>query len=280
MAHSLHRLLASLYSVPHLVTAEALKPIIDYLQMRNSVNFAVVPQENLQKKKEQTQYGDIGEILVDGALTYQPVYGECGVVEGTSYVGILAQAQELINGGIKVLVTTHSSPGGQAMHCFSTANDLREMCTNAGVHWISYIDEQSASASLAIGIAADEVIIHPSAETGSIGCVCAILDASKALENAGLKPIYISSTPGKTPFNADGSFSEEFLSRMQESVTKLGNQFIDHVNKYTGLSAKEISDMDAKMFDAEEALSIGLVNKIMDHNQFVDYLSTLTKGAN
>jgi ClpP class serine protease len=280
MAHSLHRLLASLYSVPHLVTAEALKPIIDYLQMRNSVNFAVVPQENLQKKKEQKQYGDVGEILIDGALSYQPVYGECGVVEGTSYVGILAQAQELINGGIKVLVTTHSSPGGQAMHCFSTANDLRKMCTDAGVHWISYIDEQSASASLAIGIAADEVIIHPSAETGSIGCVCAILDASKALENAGLKPIYISSTPGKTPFNEDGSFSEEFLSRMQESVTKLGNQFIDHVNKYTGLSAKEISDMDAKMFDAEEALSIGLVNKIMDHNQFVDYLSTLTKGAN
>lgn len=280
MAHNLHRLMSSVYSQPHLITADALRPIIDYLQMRNSVNFAVVPKENLQTKKEVGKYGDVGEVIIDGALTYQPVYGECGVVEGTSYVGILAQAQMLIDDGVKVLVTTHSSPGGQAAHCFSTANDLRTMCDEAGVKWISYIDEMSASASLALGIAADEVIIHPSAETGSIGCVCAIYDVSKALENAGVKPIYISSTPGKTPFNEDGSFSEGFLSRMQEDVTKLGNQFIAHVNKYTGLSSKDISDMDAKMFDAEEALEIGLVNKIMDHNQFVDYLNTLTKGAN
>ncbi len=280
MAHSLQRLLSSIYSQPHLITAEALKPIIDYLQMRNSVNFEVVPKENLQTKKEPGKYGDVGEIIIDGALSYQPVYGECGAVEGTSYVGILHQARELIDNGVKVLVTTHSSPGGQASHCFSTANDLRAMCDEAGVKWVSYIDEMSASASLALGIAADEVVIHPSGETGSIGCVCAILDVSKALENAGIKPIYISSTPGKTPFNEDGSFSEGFLSRMQEDVTKLGNQFIAHVNKYTGLSSEDISNMDARMFDAEQALEIGLVNKIMDHNQFVDYLNILTKGAN
>jgi ClpP class serine protease len=279
MAHKLYRLLDSVYNTPHLVTEAALKPIVEYLQNRNSdvpTSFAIVSDAKTVDEQKAETVNNIGEIQIDGVLTYKPIQGMCGPV-GVSYQGILEQATELIEMGVDTIVLTHSSPGGQAAHCFSTALDLRDMCDENDIRLISYIDTLSASASLALGVVADEVIIHPSASTGSIGCVCCIVDQSKALEKAGLKPIYVASTPGKTPFQEDGSFSKEFLAELQEDVTRLGNQFAGHVSSFTGIPVDEIIAMDAKMFHADKALELGLVNKIMDHKQFAKYLAESTR---
>lgn len=275
MAHELYRLMDTVWNTPHLVTEAALHPIVEYLQSRNESGlpaFAIVAEAKTAEKVKAEKLGSIGEIQIDGVLTYKPVMGMCGP-SGTSYQGILEQAAELIDGGITTLLTVHNSPGGQAAHCFSTANELREMCDEAGVKWVAYIDTLSASASLAFSVAADETIIHPSASTGSIGCVLALMDKSKAMAQAGLKPVYISSTPGKTPFDADGAFSKEFLEGVQEDVTRLGNQFAEHVHKYTGVPLDNILSMDAKVYHAEAALDKGLVTAVMDHKQFAKYLA-------
>lgn len=277
MAHQLLRLQESLYNVPHLVTEAGLAPILEYLTNRNSVELAIVTDSVERKPRAAKHENKIGQILVDGPLTYKPVQAACAP-EGCSYEGILKQAEMLIAEGVTTLITVHSSPGGQASHAFSTANELRQLCTDAGVKWYAYIDTMSASASLALNVAADEVVIHPDAQTGSVGCVLALLDRSKAMTQMGLKPVYISSTPGKTPFAEDGSFSKEFLEDMQEEVTRLGNMFADHVHKYTSVPVKDILAMNAKMFHAEAALEAGLVNKIMDHNQFAAYLAEEHKG--
>ena len=276
-SHSLFRLTESLYGVPHLITESAFAPILHYLNDRNNIGLSSTIVAEAKSAKQAESVGGIGEIAIDGPVTYKPVMTACGP-QGVSYQGILEQAEMLIADGVTTLILTHSSPGGEAAHCFSTANDLRALCDEHGVTLISYIDTLSASASLALGIVADEVIIHPSASTGSIGCVLALMDKSKAMADAGLKPIYIASTAGKTPFQADGSFSQEFLDSVQEDVTRLGNQFAEHVHKYSGIPVETILSMDAKMFHAEAALEAGLVNKIMDHKQFTAYVADLHKG--
>lgn len=274
MAHKLYRLLDSVYNTPHLVTEAALKPIVDYLQSRNSNDtaFVVVADAKTADKKKAEKVGGIGEIKIDGVLTYRPIEGMCGPV-GVSYQGILQQAEELIEMGVDTILLTHSSPGGQAAHCFSTALELREMCDEHNIRLISYVDEYAASASYALAVVADEVIIHPSASCGSVACVVALMDCSKALANAGLKPIYIASTPGKTPYENDGSFSQKFLDEVQEDVSRLGNQFAEHVAKFTGVPVEDVLAMNAKMYHAEAALEAGLVNKIMDHKQFAAYIA-------
>lgn len=278
MAHRLHRLLTSVWNTPHLVTESALRPIVDYLQVRSlQANLIIMPEMEPTAPSdndgdEPDQADDVGEIQIDGVLTYKPVVGMCGPM-GVSYQGILEQAEELIESGVKTLIMTHSSPGGQASHCFTTALDLRSMCDEAGVKLITYIDTMSCSAALAIGVVADEVYIHPSAETGSIGCVVALMDQSKALAQAGLKPIFIASSPGKTAFNNDGSFSDSFLADVQEQVTNLGDQFAAHVSEFTGIPVEDIVAMDAKSFNAYDAVEVGLANAVMDHKQFLSYIS-------
>ncbi len=277
-SHNLLRLSGTIWNVPQLITQEAFAPILDYLSDRNLIGLSANVAGETKKAMPSGKAGSVGEIKVDSTLTYRPVESMCGPA-GTSYQGILQQAEQLIAEGVTTLIMTHSSPGGSAAHCFSTANELRAMCDENDITLITYIDEMSASAALALGVVADEVIIHPSASTGSIGCVVAIADMSKAYEMEGVKPIYISSTPGKTPFQNDGSFSQSFLDKIQEDVTRLGTEFAAHVSKYTGVTMEDILAMDAQMFHAEAALEAGLVNKIMDHTQFTAYVAGLNKGA-
>lgn len=283
MSHKLYRLLSSVYNTPHLVLESSLHPIVDYLETRSK---STIKLENLldgstsiEEEDEPNEFQGIGEIKVDGVLTYKPIDGLCGPM-GVSYQGILEEAEELIESGVDTIILNFSTPGGQAAHCFTTCNDLRAMADQAGVRLISYIDEMAASAGLAMSVISDEVIIHPSAVTGSIGCVCAIMDTSKAMEMAGIKPIYIASTPGKTPFEDDGSFSKDFIATLQEDVTRLGNQFAAHVSQYTGIPIEDITAMDAKMFYAERALEVGLVNSIMDHNEFATYMAASRGNKN
>lgn len=274
MSHELRRLAATAFSTPHLITQEALSPILEYLSSRNqgiSPVFAVV-SDSKKTPKQMEKIGGVGEILVDGALTAKPIKAECAP-EGVSYMSILSEARELIKMGVDTIVMTHSSPGGEAMHAFSCAKTLRSMCDEAGVELVSYVDTYSASASYLLACVADIVIMHPEAKVGSIGCVCAVADTSKAMDMAGVKVHYIASTPGKTPFKNDGSFSDKFLEDMQADVTRLGNNFAEHVNLHTGISLIDITKMDAKMFHSDEALENGLANMVMDHTEFANWLA-------
>jgi ClpP class serine protease len=273
--HSLFRYTSKIFNTPQFIVAEEFTPILQYLSSRNlgDIEFSSVVKAAAAPKKPE-MVNKIGELNVSGALTYKPVMALCEAT-GTSYTGLLQDFESLIAEGVKTVVMVHNSGGGEASHMMTTADRLRELADQNGVKLISYIDTISASASLGLGIVADEVIIHPEARTGSVGALIALVDRSKALADAGIKPIYISSVEGKVPFKADGSFSDKFIAKMQKEVTDLGTKFAEHVSKYSGIPVQDIINLDAEVFNAEEALKIGFVNKIMNHQQFAEYLATL-----
>lgn len=274
MSHEVHRLLGSIYNQPHLILESAMHPIVDYLNARNvaGIQLAIVPQE-MQVKPEAEQVAKMGEIKIDSTLTFRPVMAACGGTNGTSYQGILEQAEELISLGVDTIILTHSSPGGQAQMAFDCANSLRDLCDEANVRLISYVETMSASAAYLIACTSDEIVCHPEAMVGSIGAMVAIVDRSKAMADAGIKPIFLSSTPGKIPFDSNGAFTEKFLTKMQEEVTALGTKFAQHVSDNTGISLEDVLALDAEMFHADEAKSLGLINSIMTHKQFAKYLA-------
>jgi ATP-dependent protease ClpP protease subunit len=67
---------------------------------------------------------------------------------------------------------------------------------------------------------------------------------------------------------------------MQADVTRLGNNFAAHVHTHTGVSLKEILEMDAKMFHADEALKNGLANAVMDHTEFAKWITDPKRKKN
>jgi signal peptide peptidase SppA len=216
----------------------------------------------------------IGVIDICGALTYKPVMGMCGDVMGCSYENILEQAEEMIEAGVKTLILNIDSCGGEGYAAFETGNELRKMCDEAGVHSIAYNDGCMASAAYVLGVQCDEVVSNPSADTGSIGVLIALINDSQALEQNGYSRSFISAGDSKIPFADDGTWKPEFLADLQTKVDMMYEEFTTYVAGYTGLSVKDVKDTQAKCFMAEEALALGLINKIMTRSEFVDYIAT------
>ena len=279
--HSLLRLTASIYNKPHLITPSAFDVILDYLEARNEnglvdpVISTVVSDRNYAKEKSHNN--GIGILKVDGSLTYKPVVTMCGEV-GTSYTSLVQQVEEMADAGVKTIVMEVTSGGGEASHCFQAADEIRDICDESGIKLVGYADTMACSGAYALISVCDEVIANPSASIGSIGVVVALMDTSKALEKAGLRRIFITAGASKVPFAEDGTFKQEFLNEIQADVDRLNIEFATFVSKHTGLSVETVLSLEAKVFNAEEAVELGLANKIMTNKQFAAYVATLHKG--
>jgi ClpP class serine protease len=283
IAHSLFRLYESIHNKPHLITPSAFSVILDYLESRNDVGVVKAYDEYeddpyTRQPKEKPYADGLGVLKVDGSLTYKPVMTLCGAA-GTSYQSLVDQVEEMAEAGVKTIVMEVSSGGGEASHVFETANEIRAICDDSNIQLIGYADTLAASAAYALISICDEVVANPSASLGSIGCVVALLDTSKAMEQAGFKRIFITSGKSKVPFAEDGSFKQEFLDELQAEVDRLNMEFAEHVSKYTGLDIKTITSFEAKVFNAEEAVKRGLANKVMTNREFATYVASLHKGA-
>jgi ClpP class serine protease len=280
--HSLYRLYSKLHNTPHLITPDSFNVVLDYLERRNEVGITKMydPYEQDDDSEAVTQSfeGTIGVLCVDGSLTYKPVMTICGEA-GTSYASLVEQVEEMIENGVTTIVMEVTSGGGEASHVFQAAEDIRSMCDEAGVALIGYADTMACSAAYALIAVCDEVVANPSASLGSIGCVVALLDTSKAMEQAGLKRIFVTSGESKVPFAEDGSFKKEFLDEIQADVDRLNVEFAAHVQKFTGIDAKTVMGLEAKVFSADEAVSLGLANKVMTNKQFASYVASIHKGS-
>jgi len=274
-----HRLASELYLQPHLISAHAFSTISTYLELRNRGMLDVMDNDGDDDTDPSDVAptiiaGKVGLIDIHGSLTNKPIVSMCGAT-GTSYAGILDQASDLIELGCTTLVLDVSSGGGEAFNCFQSANAMRQMADDAGVYIIAYVQDCAASAAYALAVVADEVIAHPQGQVGSIGVLVALLNNSKAIAQAGITRTFVTAGANKIPFDANGDFTDKFLSDLQEQVDELYVQFCNHVSTYTGLSVEDIEATEASVFPAPKALALGLINSVMTNEEFASYIQTL-----
>lgn len=269
------RLASELFNQPHLITQTAFAAIATYIGDRNAGKLEVIQMgdENGESREEAQSnvVSGVGLVNIHGSLTNKPVVTMCGEV-GTSYAALTGQVSELISLGCKTIVFDIDSGGGEAFNCFQTANAIRAMADKNGVYLISYVQSMAASAAYALAVMSDEVVCHPQGQVGSVGVLVALLNNSKALEKAGYQRTFVTAGANKIPFDADGGFREGFIDEIQARVDELYEQFCEHVSSYTGLSVDAVKATEASVFSAPKALSMGLVNSVMNNEEFAEYL--------
>lgn len=281
--HSLYRLASTVWNTPHLITPESFSVIADYFVQRNAKDFRLDPiypdeqQPTTTFTTPEVVNNSVGLLCVDGSLTYKPVMTMCGDA-GTSYQGLVEQMNELADSGIKTVVMQVASGGGEGAHCFETANEIRTIADENDMTLIGYADEYACSAAYALICVCDTVIANPSSELGSIGVLIALMDRSKALEQAGLKPIFITAGQDKVPYANDGSFKQSFLDELQADVDRMNAQFIAHVSMHTGLDPETIAGFQARSFDGATAVQLGLANAVMTNREFAAFVAQATQG--
>jgi signal peptide peptidase SppA len=274
------RLTNSIVNKPQLMEATALTDIVELLLDRNNGKVALAVDGGRERNARELGYDasvGVGYLSVDGPLTYLEYEPMCGEAP-TSYQRLTQEFKALVSAGASTIVLDVDSPGGEAYACFETAKHLRTMANDAGVKVLAYVDGMCASAAYGLACIADEIIVNPMAEVGSIGVVVGLANTSEAEKKMGIKRTYVHAGASKIPFDADGNFTESFLSGLQETVDGLYLQFTSHVAEARNLSQEVVAGTEARMFSADKAIELGLADKTMTVAEFHNYLADLTEG--
>lgn len=281
MAHETLRLAQSLYNKPHLVTGDFLDSVIEYLGDRNTGNVELSARETLAGRSRDLNYNpdtQIGWVSMEGPLTYLQYEGLCGP-SGPSYQKIRDEVKQMLDSGAKLIVLDQDSPGGEAYQAFETAEYIRQEADKHGAKIIAYVDGMSASASYVFSAVADEVIMNPQAEVGSIGVVVKLRNINGAMRNAGVEDTYVYAGESKVPFDEDGKFTPDFINDLQEKVDSLYVDFVQHVSTMRGISPESVVATQAKTFMADQAITLGLADKKMTLSEFAEYLADISQSG-
>ena len=281
MAHKLSRLLAEkIYNKPLLITPDSLNAVLDYLEHRtDSITSKEVEASLVEmgvERSEKMLTDTLAVIPITGSLSYEKTFlgALCGM---TSYEGLIEDVSEALSMGLKTIVFRADSGGGEAYSLMSTAKTIRAMVDQAGAKIITYIDGMAASACYGLIAVSDEIIAHSDSQAGSIGVVIQLMNNSGKLEKEGYKRKFITSADSKVPFDDDGEFKAEWLADLKESVDTLHTKFVNHVAAYRPMSAEQVDSLQAKVFGSDKALSLGLIDKVMDHMEFQEYLEQISE---
>ena len=289
------------FNTPQLILADDLQNIAQYLVNRaNGIEYEVEQKEeqlvtsvvdkNLVLTEEEqrdrrfrqlgiTNNGKRGNLNITGTLVAKAGEIDADCMELTSYEKLHATFQKQFNEGIQELVLHVNSGGGSAFSCFEMAKEVKDLATSKGIKIYAWVDGLSASAAYAWTSIADEIVARKDSEVGSVGVVVQLINNSKMLENIGITRQFVYHGDQKIPFTDSGEFSPQFISSIQKKVDKTGLEFNTFVASNRNMSVEDVIATNAEVFDADQALAVGFIDKIMTQSEFFnDYLPS--KGLN
>lgn len=140
---------------------------------------------------------------------------------------------------------------------------------------VAVANDMMASAAYFIGSAADEIVVTPGGEVGSIGVVVAHEDISGAQEREGIKTTLISAGQKKVLGNPFEPLTEEAIEMLEEKVQLHYGMFIEAVRLGRGVSAKEVRSGFGQggMETGKAAIAAGLADRIGTLDQTIARLS-------
>lgn len=154
------------------------------------------------------------------------------------------------------------SPGGGVYGVQELADQIRAARGQKPI--VAIANSLMASAAYWIGSQAEEIIMSPGAEAGSIGVYAAHEDVSAALEEAGVKVTLLSYGENKTLGNPFEPLSDEARAAIQGRVDDYGAAFDRSVAKGRGVKVEDVRSRFGQglVFGAKEAVSRGLADRV------------------
>jgi signal peptide peptidase SppA len=175
------------------------------------------------------------------------------------------------------IVLDVDSPGGLAAGVPEAAAKIREISLSKPV--IAFVDSLSASAAYYLASATSKIVAKRSSEVGSVGAIMMKVDVTKALGSSGVDVRLITTGEAKGDHSVFRENTESVLNRLQHEVDNIGGMFLNDVVKYRGLS-EDVADeiKKAKLYSAQEALGLGMVDEIVEDMGVYDYIARVYDG--
>ncbi len=126
------------------------------------------------------------------------------------------------------------------------------------------VNHLMASGALWIGTAADEVVVSPSGEMGSVGVVVIHVDRSGLNEKAGLAVTYLFVGQFKTEENPDEPLSSEAIDYHQGKIEAIYAKFTSALARQRGTTVVNVRKNwgEGRIMGAEQAVAAGMADRI------------------
>ncbi|MGV1823264.1 S49 family peptidase [Agrobacterium vitis] len=207
---------------------------------------------------------NIAIIPVEGSLVHKG--GWVGSASGeTSYQGLQAQvAAARKYAGVKGVVFEYDSYGGEVNGGFETAAAMQALSREKPT--LAILTDFAYSAGYLLASQARGIVMPEFGGAGSIGVIIMHADYSQALEQDGIKVTIIRSGKKKADGNPYEPLSADVADRWQAQADQMRDKFAETVaksrkNRIT--KAKALAS-EADVYDAKQALAMGLVDAIGD----------------
>ncbi|HAE59753.1 MAG TPA: peptidase S49 [Anaerolineae bacterium] len=163
---------------------------------------------------------------------------------------------------IGAIVIDVDSPGGQVRGIEELARQIYDARGSKPI--VSIANHSMASAAYWIGSAADEIVVTPSGEVGSIGVLGVHRDISGAEARDGVKTTVISQGKYKTEANQFEPLSEEARAALQARIDEIYEQFVEAVARNRGVEIETVRSGfgEGRMVSARKAVEMGMADRV------------------
>jgi len=180
---------------------------------------------------------------------------------------------------IGAVVMDVDSPGGAVQGIDELANEIYRARGTKPI--VAVANHLAASAAYWIATAADELVVSPSGEVGSIGVFAAHDDVSKAQENIGVKTTLVSAGKYKTEGNPYEPLTDESRASIQKRVDEYYGMFTAAVARARGVPVSNVQNGfgEGRVVGAKEAVRLGMADRIGTLDDTIARLQKRAKGA-
>lgn len=178
----------------------------------------------------------------------------------------------LSNPDVGSIILDVDSPGGQVGGVDELASEIYQARGQKRI--VAVANHLAASAAYWIATAADEVIVSPSGEVGSIGVLAMHQDISQALEAEGVKINLLSAGKYKTEGNPFEPLSEEARAAIQARIDEYYQAFTGTVARNRGVKRSEVVSGfgEGRVVGAKEAVALGMADRVDTLDATIDRL--------
>ena len=206
--------------------------------------------------------GDVGILPVYGVLA-QRMNMLSDISGGSSTELIAAQFRSMLaDSNVKAIILDVDSPGGTV---YGTVELAQEIYNSRGIKpVIAQVNSTAASGAYWLASQADEIVVTPSGQAGSIGVYRIHEDVSKMLKKSGVKTTIVKAGENKIEDNPLEPLSDSALEAMQARVDESYRAFVGAVARGRNVSRAAVLDRfgQGRMFGASDLVNRGMADRI------------------
>ena len=160
---------------------------------------------------------------------------------------------------IIAVVLRIDSPGGSASASDRIHHAVRRLKAKKPV--VALFDQVAASGGYYIGCAADEILVHRTTITGSIGVFALVPDGSATLDLLGIKRFAVSTGPRADLESLTAPFTPERQAALQQVISDVDARFLGLVAETRKLSLERVKELaGGRVYTGPQAVANGLAD--------------------